>query len=215
MTSQTASSAPTSTAPEPTTPAPPNPSSAGASKPPSNNVSLYLENDPARTGYNPSTSFWLNYFNVLTGRMTNEGAFHFREDVHRKTEAADVQRAEGFRDWNFRYSPVVTFLNDRIAELNHGRRLDASNVICRRCPAHVTPEGKIARQSGGFEPEHGILICANEVRNRGHLEDIMAHEMVHAYDQLRFHVDFRGEQNLKQAACTEVRVFLLLRVCNI
>lgn len=60
------------------------------------------------------------------------------------------------------------------------------------------------RQSGGFEPAHGILICANEVRNRGHLEDVLAHEMVHAYDCLRFEVDFRGERNLKQAACTEV-----------
>lgn len=60
------------------------------------------------------------------------------------------------------------------------------------------------RQSGGFEPAHGILICANEVRNRGHLEDVLAHEMVHAYDCLRFDVDFRGERNLKQAACTEV-----------
>lgn len=61
------------------------------------------------------------------------------------------------------------------------------------------------RQSGGFEPAHGILVCANEVRNRGHLEDVLAHEMVHAYDCLRWEVDFRGQRDLKQAACTEVK----------
>lgn len=203
MASTTATSASTSTGSEPITSTSQQSSTASSSNSP-NNLNLYLQNDPARTGYNPSANFWLNYFNVLTGRMTREGAFHFRETVNRQNETRDVQRAEEYRDWNFRYSPVVTFLNDRIAELNHGQRMDASNVVCRRCPARLTPEGKVDRMSGGFEPTHGILICANEVRNRGHLEDVLAHEMVHAYDHLRFHADFRGEKDLRQAACTEV-----------
>lgn len=164
----------------------------------------YLENNPARTGFDPKTQWWVNYFKILTGQVTNEGIFHYREHRYRANEERDVRRCEEYRDWLFAYSPTVRFLNDKIAELNHGQAMTPSNVLCRRCPARLTAGLQVERQSGGFEPAHGILVCANEVRNRGHLEDTLAHEMVHAYDQLRFEVDFRGERDLRQAACTEV-----------
>lgn len=40
------------------------------------------------------------------------------------------------------------------------------------------------------------------MRDQGHLEDTMAHEMVHAYDHLRFKLDW--DSDLRHAACTEV-----------
>ncbi|KUI59351.1 Mitochondrial inner membrane protease ATP23 [Cytospora mali] len=156
----------------------------------------------------------MNYFRILTGQVTNEGIFHYREHRYRANEERDVRRCEEYRDWLFAYSPTVRFLNDKIAELNHGRAMDAANVVCRRCPARLTSDLQVQRQGGGFEPAHGILVCANEVRNRSHLEDTLAHEMVHAYDQLRFEVDFRGERNLKQAACTEIRASMLSGECR-
>lgn len=67
----------------------------------------------------------------------------------------------------------------------------------------------MVRASGGFSPEHGILLCANEVRSRGHLEDTMAHEMVHAWDHLRFKVDWMGKKDLRHSACTEVSFDLI------
>lgn len=142
--------------------------------------------------------------------MTNEGMFHYREERNRIHEERDVRRAEKFRDWLLTYSPTVLFLNDRIAELNHGQKMDASNILCRRCPARLTSDGRVERQGGGFDPQHGILICSNSVRNQAHLEDTLAHEMVHAYDHLRWEVDFVGKKNLRQAACTEVRFFCAL-----
>jgi mitochondrial inner membrane protease ATP23 len=193
-----------SSSPTPTpTPTPTNPTQSAAqqNQPPAN---AYLENDPARTGFDPKTQWWVNYFKILTGQVTKEGIFHYREDRYRANEGRDVKRCEEYRDWLFAYSPTVRFLNDKIAELNHGQAMTPSNVLCRRCPARLTADRQVERQSGGFEPRHGILVCANEVRNRGHLEDTLAHEMVHAYDQLRFEVDFRGERDLRQAACTEV-----------
>lgn len=96
----------------------------------------------------------------------------------------------------------MRFLRERVGELNGG--LDKDNVVCRRCPARLTEDGNVHRASGGFSPEHGILICANEVRNRNHLEDTLAHEMVHAWDHLRWKVDWVGDKDLKHAACTEV-----------
>lgn len=62
------------------------------------------------------------------------------------------------------------------------------------------------RQGGGFSPDHGIMVCANEMRSQGHLEDTLAHEMVHAWDHLRWKVDW---SDLRHAACTEVRDSLL------
>lgn len=210
----TSSPAGSATAAAPTTPAPTSSSpptqtspSSATTKPKQPN--LYLDNDPARTGFDPKTQWWVNYFRILTGQVTNEGVFHYRENRYRANEERDVRRCEEYRDWLFAYSPTVRFLNDKIAELNHGRPMGPANVVCRRCPARLTADLQVQRQGGGFEPAHGILVCANEVRNRSHLEDTLAHEMVHAYDQLRFEVDFRGERSLKQAACTEVGTLLL------
>jgi hypothetical protein len=150
----------------------------------------------------------MSYFRILSGQTTNEGMFHYREDRYRIHEERDCKRCEDYRDWLFAHSPVVRFMRDEVRKL--GGDLDGSNVVCKRCPARLTEDGNVVRQSGGFSPHHGILICANEVRNRGHLEDTLSHEMVHAWDNLRWKVDFVGEKDLRQAACTEVSFFLRL-----
>lgn len=159
-------------------------------------------NDPARTGFDPQTKWWMNYFSILSGKMTPEGQFHYREWRYKVHEERDCKRCDDYRDWAFRYSPVVRFLQGKVADLNG--RLDASNVVCRRCPARLEDDGQVHRQSGGFSPSHGILLCANEIRDRKHLEDTLAHEMVHAWDHLRWKVDWTGDKDLKHAACTEV-----------
>lgn len=90
----------------------------------------------------------------------------------------------------FFLGPVIRYLSDNIKQL--GGDLHSHNIYCRRCTD---------RKGGGFDPEYGILICANEMKDQGHLEDTMAHEMVHAYDHLRFKVDWTN--NLRHAACTQ------------
>lgn len=160
-------------------------------------------NDPSKTGYDPSAR-WTNYYNILTSKMTREGQEAFREDAYIRNESRDVANAEKWRDYLFEYSPTIRFLNSKIRDLNGN--LDKDNVHCRRCPTRTvideeTGEKKMVRQGGGFSPDHGILICANEMRNQGHLEDTLAHEMVHAWDHLRWKVDW---SDLRHAACTEV-----------
>ncbi|KAJ2904605.1 Mitochondrial inner membrane protease atp23 [Zalerion maritima] len=175
-------------------------------------ISGLLSNDPKRTGFNPQTAWWINYFHILTGKVTPEGQFHYREWRYRVHEERDCKRCEEWRDYLFKYSPVVTFMRDKITALNG--RLDESNVRCVRCPTRLTETGDVVRRGGGFSPFYGIEICANEIRNRGHLEDTIAHEMVHAYDLLRWKVDFVGEKSLKQAACTEIRASMLSGECR-
>jgi mitochondrial inner membrane protease ATP23 len=175
---------------------------AAAKDGPTSQALRFLENDPARTGYDPSVKWWMNYFKILTGQMTPEGMHHYREDRYRVHEERDCRQCEQHRDWLFANSPTVRFLQQKVEALNG--RLDASNVVCRRCPARVDEFGNVHRQSGGFSPAHGILLCANEITDRSHLEDTLAHEMVHAWDHLRWKVDWFGEKSLRHAACTEV-----------
>ncbi|KAK5663920.1 hypothetical protein OQA88_131 [Cercophora sp. LCS_1] len=172
----------------------------------------FLPNDPARTGYDPSQAWYTNYFRILTGKVTREGIEHYREDRYKTNEERDCKRCEEYRDWLFQNSPVVRFMSEKVAALNG--KLDSSNVVCRRCPGRVAEDGSVVRSSGGFSPEHGILLCANEVRSRGHLEDTLAHEMVHAWDHLRFKVDWMGKKDLRHSACTEIRASMLSGECR-
>lgn len=47
------------------------------------------------------------------------------------------------------------------------------NLVCAECDD---------TRSGGFDPEFGILLCQNRFIGKTHVEDTIAHELVHAYD---------------------------------
>lgn len=134
---------------------------------------------------------WSNFFSILTGSATpqaTEGYFRQRDEI---MEEADCAKCEDNKAWLLKYSPVVRFMRQNINQL--GQDINEDNIHCRRCTT---------QQSGGFDPQYGILLCANQFRNRGHMEDTLAHEMVHAWDFLRF--KYEDPHNLQHAACTEV-----------
>ena len=105
------------------------------------------------------------------------------------------------RDWMLQYSPTVVFLMDHVKRL--GGNLSKININCDVCDD---------TKGGGFHPQMGILLCANWIQNKWQLEDILAHELVHAYDHLKFKVD---TTNLKHHACTEIRALMLSGECRI
>lgn len=156
-------------------------------------------NVPAISGYDPSAPNWRNLFNAVTGNMTTNGIERYREQIYAEKEAADIKKCNEWRDWNFTYSPTVIFLKQKIEELNG--ELGPENVVCKRCVGRQDDKGVWRRQGGGFSPDHGILICANHIKTKKEMEDTMAHEMVHAWDHLRWKVDW---SDLRHAACTEV-----------
>lgn len=88
--------------------------------------------------------------------------------------------------------PMITFL------LNHlklaGCPFPSSALQCHPCPEN---------RAGGFSPDHGILLCQDRFFNKKHMEDTLAHELIHAFDHCRFKVDWG---NLRHHACSEVRV---------
>ncbi|KAI1435767.1 peptidase M76 family-domain-containing protein [Xylaria sp. CBS 124048] len=171
-----------------------------------------MANDPKRTGFDPQTAWWINYFKILTGSITPEGVFHYRESRYIANEERDCRTCEKWRDYALQHSPTVVFLRQQIEALNG--RIDASNVVCARCPTRLTEDGEVHLQSGGFDPRAGILICANQISSRGHMEDTLAHEMVHAWDHLRWKVDHVGDKDLRHAACTEIRASMLSGECR-
>lgn len=96
--------------------------------------------------------------------------------------------------------PIVRFMLENITKLNG--KMDNSNIRCMPCENF---------QSGGFSPEYGVLLCQNRLRDRGHTEDTLAHELVHVYDHLRFRVDW---EELKHHACSEVYITPGIRISD-
>ncbi|KKY21860.1 putative mitochondrial inner membrane protease atp23 [Diplodia seriata] len=147
---------------------------------------------PTSTTDQPDPSFynWRTFFSILSGQATPDERRQYFLNRDTLREDRDIARVEAHRDWAFQYSPVVRFMRDEVQKL--GGDVGPHNVRCRRCTT---------AQGGGFDIDYGVLLCANHMRNRGHVEDTIAHEMVHAYDYLRFKVD---RWNLRHQACTEV-----------
>lgn len=149
---------------------------------------------------------WSSFFHLLTNTATpreRTAYFNVRDTLN---EERDCKRCDSHTKWLFANSPIVRFMKhniDLLGPSSGSATIDASRVLCRRCDAS---------QGGGFDPEYGILICANQMRNRGHVEDTLAHEMVHAYDHLRFKMD--AVHNLRHAACTEIRASTLSGECR-
>lgn len=155
---------------------------------------------------NPATDkdfyTWSTFFSILSGhadRSTTASYYRARDDAN---EASDCTRCDADKAWLFKHSPTITFLRSNINQL--GQDINPDNVRCRRCSS--------GSQSGGFDAQYGILLCANQFRNRGHLEDTLAHEMVHAYDHCRF--QNRDPEDLRHAACTEIRASTLSGECR-
>lgn len=169
-------------------------SGAGADNNNNNNNNKNNDND---NGYTPGSSLLTQFSNVysyMTGRMNEAGIRAMRRDQDIRNEPTDCARCESHRNFLLAYSPIIRFLQSNIQQLGGGE-ISAANMHCRRC------EGD---QQGGFDPTYGIVLCANGVKSKSHVEDAMAHEMVHAYDHLRFKLDWSG-MNLRHAACSEVR----------
>lgn len=161
---------------------------------------------------------WSNLFSILAGNATPDVQRKYLEERDELMEEKDCKRCEDHRDYLLQYStaihhlystlilthhspgPTVVFLKDEITKA--GGDLNSKNIICRRCTT---------QQSGGFTPKHGILLCANHMRGRSQIEDTMAHEMVHAWDYLKWKVD---DNNLRHQACLEIRASTLSGECR-
>lgn len=152
---------------------------------------------------------WTTFFSILTGTATPFERSRYLETRDTLNEKLDCERCEDDKKWLFANSPIIRFMQSEISALgpqDEGKQvtINESNVWCKRCD-----QGSGA--SGGFDSKFGVMLCANQLRNRGHLEDTLAHEMIHAYDHMRFKLD---PYDLRHAACMEIRAATLSGECR-
>lgn len=63
--------------------------------------------EPRDTGYSPGddrATRWRNTFNLLLGRMTDEGRAQYKKGRDDRYEKQDCERCEKYRDYMFAYS---------------------------------------------------------------------------------------------------------------
>lgn len=154
----------------------------------------------------PSTTLtnrFKNFYRMATGSMSASGQAAYWSDADARYSAIDCARCEKHRDYLLRYSPIIRYMSDNIRRL--GGDINASNIRCRTCTTGML---------GGFDHRYGIMLCANYVEKQSVLEDVLAHEMVHAYDHLRFATDLDHNTDLRQVACSEIRASNLSGECR-
>jgi len=148
---------------------------------------------PSLSSDEKSLYTWTTFFSLVSGRASTQEIQAYNSARDTLYESSDRAKCEKTVSWLLEYSPVIRFLRSKINQLGPDHDINSDNIFCRKCDSD---------KGGGFEPDYGILICANKIRTRGRVEDTLAHEMVHAYDYLRFKV--RDPEDLRHAACTEV-----------
>nr|SVE85736.1 EOG090X0CKN [Daphnia pulicaria] len=93
----------------------------------------------------------------------------------------------------FENSPLVKLMYSALKA--SGCEIDLRrHIACEVCDVSV---------SGGYDPKlNQIVVCQNVVRNKGIIQGILTHEMIHMFDACRHQLDFK---NIHHLACTEIR----------
>nr|XP_045366132.1 mitochondrial inner membrane protease ATP23 homolog isoform X1 [Camelus bactrianus] len=79
---------------------------------------------------------------------------------------------------------------------------------------HFSCEDCNGNVSGGFDASVSqIVLCQNNIRNQAHMSRVVTHELVHAFDHCRAHVDWFT--NVRHLACSEVRAANLSGDCSL
>ncbi|KAG2459983.1 mitochondrial inner membrane protease ATP23 homolog isoform X1 [Polypterus senegalus] len=67
--------------------------------------------------------------------------------------------------------------------------------------------------SGGFDATSSqIVLCQNNIHQQAHMNRVVTHELIHAFDHCRAHVDWFN--NFKHLACSEIRAANLSGDCS-
>ncbi|GAA5838936.1 hypothetical protein JCM3766R1_004533 [Sporobolomyces carnicolor] len=181
---------------------------------------LSLVSTPLRCD-SPAAPKWEDGVIMQQGQSEDETAAKTEKDL--KREAADCKRCERWRDELTRESPIIRFMLQHISLLppsspassSPGSQEEAPSptphlplpIVCKPCPPTM---------AGGYSSELGVLLCQNRFMGKPHMQDALAHELVHAYDDRRFKP--RGgktwAEDLRAHACTEIRAENLSGDCK-
>ncbi|XP_076862557.1 mitochondrial inner membrane protease ATP23 homolog [Brachyhypopomus gauderio] len=78
---------------------------------------------------------------------------------------------------------------------------------------HFSCEDCDGTVSGGFDATTSqIVLCQNNIHQQAHMNRVVTHELIHAFDHCRAHVDWFN--NFKHLACSEIRAANLSGECS-
>ncbi|ODV61235.1 putative metalloprotease [Ascoidea rubescens DSM 1968] len=150
--------------------------------------------------------WWRRTVQYKTGiSLSDQDKLQYEKDAQDRKQKRDCEACYEYRDWMLQYSPSVKFMLQQIKDISPNPNtpyINENNIICEHCNEF---------KGGGFNSELGVLICQNRIYSKWQLEDIMTHELVHAYDNLKFKVDWF---NLRHHACSEIRASSLSGECR-
>uniref|UniRef100_A0A8C2VP38 Mitochondrial inner membrane protease ATP23 n=2 Tax=Chinchilla lanigera TaxID=34839 RepID=A0A8C2VP38_CHILA len=79
---------------------------------------------------------------------------------------------------------------------------------------HFSCEDCDGNVSGGFDASSSqIVLCQNNVRSQAHMDRVVTHELIHAFDHCRAHVHWFS--NVRHLACSEIRAANLSGDCSL
>ena len=151
--------------------------------------------------YDSLTTFqqWMTTMSCITGTATQEQRMQCIASHQEAHRGPMIARCESNRDYLMESSPAVRFMLDELKKV--GCETTREQVDCAPCFGH----------KGGFAPFRGIRLCSNQVVKQGEAEKTLVHELMHAYDQCRFKVDWSDPRH---HACSEVRAANLSGECG-
>uniref|UniRef100_A0A3B4A5B7 Mitochondrial inner membrane protease ATP23 n=1 Tax=Periophthalmus magnuspinnatus TaxID=409849 RepID=A0A3B4A5B7_9GOBI len=89
-------------------------------------------------------------------------------------------------------------------------RISAIQVFKDR---HFACEDCDGTVSGGFDAASSqIVLCQNNIHQQSHMNRVVTHELIHAFDHCRAHVDWF--KNYRHLACSEIRAANLSGDCS-
>jgi len=135
-----------------------------------------------------------------------------------------LSRCRGWKDDLIETSPVVRYLLQHISTLPAPNSQPSSRETSQPPASIPLPINcgicSPMRSAGLFSPNEPdpssptggqVRLCADSLASKGHLEDVLSHELIHAYDHRRFQIDWT---NLRHIACTEIRANALSGDCK-
>lgn len=165
-------------------------------------------------------AWWSRMTGGLTAPVRNYPVHSVNEDES-KEDLVAKQRCEQWKDDLLRTSPMVRFMVKHLAliDCNPVTPREQTDVSQLQAPPKLLISTCPPDIAGGFSPsapgrptsEAGILLCANRIYSKSHLEDTLSHEMIHWWDHCRFKVDW---SNLRHHACSEIRAASLSGDCR-
>lgn len=159
---------------------------------------------PANLASISGFEWWRRTLEYKTGLgLTQDAKIQYEKDLAYKKSEKSCSQCEQYTNWIFRYLPTVRFMTEEIKKVDPEKAIGRNQVHCDFCPDWT--------KGGGFHPELGLLICHNRIKDKFVMEDVIAHELVHVYDDAKFKVDWA---NLKHHACSEIRASSLSGECR-